>query len=110
MDGWTYDDWALLPPDAFIPIAIILQQVEQGASWPTSTLHTNPHSLCKNVDIPHSALSWRSGAKQGYATSNHGSASGVYLRCTEGWREWELKMLGILQPCKPKKQLSPTPP
>ena len=39
MDGWSPDDWALLPLEAFEEVAYLLRAIEEGAPWPTGILH-----------------------------------------------------------------------
>eukprot|EP00973_Karenia_brevis_P009939 1343205-Karenia_brevis.AAC.1 len=39
MDYWAYADWQLLPADAFVVPAHILNLVEAGSPWPDSALH-----------------------------------------------------------------------
>jgi len=39
MDGWSPDDWALLPLEAFEEFAYLLRAIEEGAPWPTGILH-----------------------------------------------------------------------
>eukprot|EP00973_Karenia_brevis_P077450 10760320-Karenia_brevis.AAC.1 len=59
MDGWTYEDWQLLPPEAFNIPAVILNAVEGGAAWPMQTLPTKSHPLNKDPSAPFHPLSYR---------------------------------------------------
>ena len=51
LDGWSPADWALLPVEAFGPIAKLLNSIESGAPWPDGVLHGKATFLSK-TDIP----------------------------------------------------------
>eukprot|EP00973_Karenia_brevis_P010255 1390088-Karenia_brevis.AAC.1 len=59
MDAWSYTEWQLLPVTAFIVPAQILNSVEQGNPWPSTTLPTKSHPLNKDLDTPYLPLSYR---------------------------------------------------
>eukprot|EP00973_Karenia_brevis_P036398 5019087-Karenia_brevis.AAC.1 len=52
LDSWTYQEWQLLPVDAFTTPAFILNAGERGQPWPSPTLHTKSHPLNKDHTSP----------------------------------------------------------
>ncbi len=52
MDGWAPQDWSILPLQAFIWLAHLLNTIESGASWPRGTLHGKSSFLRKDPSNP----------------------------------------------------------
>ena len=54
MDGWAPQDWSILPLQAFVWLAYLLNTIESGASWPRGRCMVNPVFFARILTTPHS--------------------------------------------------------
>ena len=59
LDGWNPSDWAILPLEAFVLLALLFVAIEGGAAWPEDSLHVKAAFLAKEENPSLDPLGYR---------------------------------------------------